>query len=243
MSKKICEIPWTKTSRLNTIEEGIRYKYFIPLSRYEYNTIENSAIEIIKHIPRCGCIFYTYVNGEINWCLGRDKLTNELSDFGGHRKLNESVLECIVREGNEESRKVFNKFNANDILNCWCLWNQHMIIVFIPVISKTKKDIREMTKLHFETKKFLNEKEINHKSYNEIIEITWLTCTQLNKILYSELETNEILYMKIKKFILSYSSIDVIESINNFLKFDDMSIITGQLNIYLNKYIPQILSA
>lgn len=232
----------SKTIRLNAIEEAIRYKNYMPIFKHDkIITNETPIHDIIKQIPRCGCIFYTYVDNEIMWCLGRDKGTKELSDFGGHRKANESVIECMVREGNEESRKVFNKFTEEDIINCWCLWNQNMIIVFIPVISKPGKDICKMTIEQFNSKKFLTEKESNNKSYNEIIEIKWLTLSEINDLLFATLK-DEVLYYKIRKFILSCSLFTSISNINDFLKYDGYiqpPYHKKTIEYYINNYIPQ----
>src|SRR5690625_1459771 len=137
---------------------------------------------LITNIQRGGVIFYTFINGILNICLGRDKDSDDLTDFGGTRRKRENPIQCAVRESNEESRRVFSVITPEQVENFFCLYSSKMLIIFVPVISSDNSDIRQLTRENFENKEFLKFNELNVKCYNEISEILWFNEAQINNL-------------------------------------------------------------
>lgn len=61
-------------------------------------------------IRRCGIIPYTIINGIKYFCFGIDTKTNNITDFAGGRKRDESFFEGAKREFNEESLGIFKGY-------------------------------------------------------------------------------------------------------------------------------------
>lgn len=94
---------------------------------------------LAKHkIPRCGVILYTIIDGELWFCLPRDKKTREAGDFGGGAKNNEYALETALRELYEESRGLF-RIDPNECKDKVALVDEHssyMTILFLPIAKE-----------------------------------------------------------------------------------------------------------
>jgi len=67
---------------------------------------------IIKRtlIRRCGIIPYTIIDGVKYFCFGIDSKTNNITDFAGGRKRNETFFDGAKREFNEESLGIFKDY-------------------------------------------------------------------------------------------------------------------------------------
>lgn len=96
------------------------------------NRIDDKWLD--ANIRRGGAVPYTVIDGTVMLCLGTDLQSGDLTDFGGSfaPKFDLSPKKCVVRELEEESLGVF-KFLVTDILNCPCVHNHNMLIVFIRV--------------------------------------------------------------------------------------------------------------
>ncbi len=134
-------------------------------------------------------------------CLGKDKKTDDITDFSGLRKKHEHPINCALREGYEESRKVFGNINESQISKFVCLYSTQMLIVFIPVISPSGTDIRQITTENFNSKHFLNEYQYDHRCYNEISEIQWFNEKELENMF--SVKSNYKMYTKVRRFIYS----------------------------------------
>lgn len=161
----------------------------------------NFSDPAIQHIPRAGLIYFTFINDELYMCLGKDKKTNDITDFSGLRKKYENPINCALREGYEESRKVFGIINENQISKFICLYSTQMLIVFVPVISPSGTDIRQITTENFNNKHFLNEYQYDHRCYNEISEIQWFNEQELENMF--SVKSNYKMYTKVRRFIYS----------------------------------------
>lgn len=179
-----------------------------PVSRGTYESSRlcrvyelNMRDSFIRNIPRAGVIFYTFINDELYLCFGRDKLSGELTDFGGRKHTNENPIHCAIREGNEESRYAFSKISAHQVQYFSCLYSSNMLIIFIPVASPNEIDIRLITSNNFNERKFLNYYQKNDRRYNEISEIVWLNESQISDI-FSNRPTLSM-FAKVRRFIYS----------------------------------------
>lgn len=155
-----------------------------------------------NRIRRGGVLFYTIMDRKLYICFGRDSKTNELTDFGGQRLDKETIVQCAVREGNEESRCSFGKIGTS-IHTYGCLYNSEMLIILIPVPSSLKKD----SVLNFEKCINLDEKAYRddgtlRRSYREMKELVWLSEEEILKNLFS-LDPQINIFTKVRRFLLS----------------------------------------
>lgn len=169
------------------------------LTRVHTLNLEDSSI---KNIPRAGVLFYTFINGKLHICFGRDASTRELTDFGGGRRNNESPIKCAIREGNEESRYAFSEIRTEQVQGFFCLYSSHMLIIFIPVASPNEMDIRKITDENFNSKQFLNKRQVRARCFNEITELVWLEESEVDNLLFSQRPTHQM-FAKVRRFIYS----------------------------------------
>jgi hypothetical protein len=155
----------------------------------------------IAKIPRGGVLFYTFIDGELQICFGRDMDSHDLTDFGGTRRKRENPVACAVREGNEESRKAFSEIKPEQVSGFFCLYSSKMLIIFVPVASPNEMDIRKITAHNFEQKKFLHPHEAEARCYNEISEIVWFNEDQIDN-LFSQRPQHQM-FAKVRRFIYS----------------------------------------
>ncbi len=155
----------------------------------------------IVNIPRAGLIYFTLINGELFVCLGLDTKSGDITDFSGLRKKHEHPVTCALREGFEESRKVFGSIQEEQVSKFVCLYNSQMLIIFVPVISPVGTDIRKVTIENFNNKSFLTDRQADYRCYNEISEIVWYGEKELENMF--SLKSNYKMYTKVRRFIYS----------------------------------------
>lgn len=85
------------------------------------------------HSERGGVILITEHNGRINYGLGTDHRTNELTDFGGKIHPFENSIAGALREFTEETLGIFVEPSIDDIQDCIVIHNEYMLIIFILV--------------------------------------------------------------------------------------------------------------
>lgn len=184
-----------------------------PIFRYESSILRKvSELDwnnpLTLFVKRSGIIYYTIKYGEVYLCFGKDKQTGELTDFGGGRRINETSIQCAVREGNEESRFVFGNLTPEAVFNYWCLYNKNMLIVFV-YVACIDDDIFRVTTENFNSGALIpnqykhvdNGKVMLNKCCDEISEIVWLSAREFNNILLN-LSTIKF-YTRVLKFIRS----------------------------------------
>jgi hypothetical protein len=182
-------------------------------SRLEYVYNLDLKDSTINQIKRGGVIFYAFVKGELFFCLGRDRRTNEITDFGGGRKEKgdraENILECAVREGNEESRQALGTLTIENIQPYLCLYNPQMLIIFIQVSADPADEIFDLTRTNFQHYTYVPREYPRGKAsmskvsecYNENSGIIWLSQYQMEDLLSEN--PSDRLFPSVRKFIIS----------------------------------------
>ena len=179
----------------------------------------------IQKINRAGIIYFSIIDGELYLCFGRDKKSGDITDFSGLKKKGETPIECALREGCEESRKVFGFINPDQVSKYICLYSTQMLIIFVPVIAPTGIDIRKLTVENFNNKSFLNARQISYPCYNEISEIIWFDSKEIENIF--SLQSNHKMYTKVRRFI--YSCRPFSENVQQMKKILSNGLITQEI--------------
>ena len=152
----------------------------------------------IKKIGRCGCLFYTFTTDQpdsLSFCFGIDTQTSELTDFAGGRKSHESILDCAIRESNEETRYAFGQLSQDDIQGLNCLYNDQMFVILVPVKGEND-DIREISLNNYnDTNIDMMDKKGNLLSqYAETSGLEWIS--------YNDMRNNmHRMYDKVRNFL------------------------------------------
>jgi hypothetical protein len=85
------------------------------------------------HSERGGVIILSNVAGRTNYGLGIDRLTNELTDFGGKIRPHENSIKGALRELQEETLGIFVTPSIEDIQDCIVVHNDYILVLFIRV--------------------------------------------------------------------------------------------------------------
>lgn len=87
-------------------------KYYDTNKKIKDTCIINGQDSKIKRtlIRRCGIIPYTIIDGIKYFCFGIDAESNNITDFAGGRKHNETFFDGAKREFNEESLGIFKDY-------------------------------------------------------------------------------------------------------------------------------------
>lgn len=106
------------------------------------------------------------------FCLGVDASSGEITDFGGgisYRK-DKTTLLGALREFAEESHGVFGTFTPEKIQNCMAIYNNAMMIIFIPTQTTESHDVI--------TQRFRNELTARSES----CDLTWLQVDDIQQL-------------------------------------------------------------
>lgn len=84
---------------------------------------------------RAGIIVYTDLPNGRKFCLGVDRTSHDLTDFGGgvSYKKDGTALIGALRELNEESLGIFGVINPEDIQSSLAIYNSSLLIIFVRV--------------------------------------------------------------------------------------------------------------
>lgn len=125
---------------------------------------------------RAGIIPYYYDPKikDIIFCMGEDRLSTELTDFGGKQNNRDrSIIRTAIREFIEETQDILH-LKVSHIKQDICLYNVESMIVFHPVNLEFYKNSIGL---------FDSIEEIN----KEISSIIWINSTEMEKLLDTEL--------------------------------------------------------
>lgn len=152
------------------------------------------------YVPRSGIVLYTILKNELYFCFGRDKVTGELTDFGGGVKKPENALSGGLREFREETREIFDL--GDDLLDCVGLIDMKIGMAML-FVSVPQSWITEGPRLFAESTAKL---VYDDPAFNEISEIVWVSRTQLfsmvhcQKIIGPMEKETKTLWGKVRKF-------------------------------------------
>jgi len=123
---------------------------FYPSKRVKYKSTRHSwpggyisCIAKVKDIDwkmrkpsRAGIIIYSKFQDKVLFCVGVDRKSKELTDFGGgvSYKLDKDALTGAIREFTEESLGVFGGLKPEELQECIAVYTQIMLIIFVPMI-------------------------------------------------------------------------------------------------------------
>lgn len=185
----------------------------------------NTKTNYARKIKRGGCIYYSFKKGKLKLCLGKHELSGDLTDFGGMKNYDEDIIQCAIREGNEETRNAFGIRKIEDVLSYPILYNINMCIIFIPVEALGEDDVVELSKCNFNKSKLFDK-----KCYQEISELIWLDEEEIMDIfsVWPKIK----LFDKVRRFIVSYFGLNCdIERIKQTLR--DYIYFKADMNNYM----------
>lgn len=130
----------------------------------------NTVCESNASIRRAGVVVYTWRNNRFWFCLGIDKKTRDLSDFGGGRKRYESPIECAYREFTEETCGVFSECvpSINTLRDSFVLVGRTNIVCWVYV----KPEWIDRAEAMFSTLRGSN--HFQHRRHLEHLGVKWL---------------------------------------------------------------------
>lgn len=174
-----------------------------------------------EYINRAGIIPFTIHNGKLYLCLGKHRRSGELTDFAGQRHNYETILECAVREANEETRYAFGELRVEDLLDrdCVCLFNNKMAVIFVYVKSMDE-NITIVSLKNFNEKTHMPSRFLNRKLpsyFEEISSLHWLDENDIMDCFSPEPKIK--LYAVVRRFLMSSDefSVDVTKMKNLLL--------------------------
>lgn len=152
------------------------------------------------NIVRAGVIPYTVTPIGVFFCLGQDRKSSDLTDFGGGVKVEDtSPIDTAIREFREESKDSFhpNCYDPTTYNDCLCLIrsthfrddkDQHMLIIFKAVSPE------QLTSSQIS---FTNQ-ELDR--LDEVECLYWCSEYQFQQIVYTSVSPLRM-YRKVKNFI------------------------------------------
>jgi len=165
-----------------------------------------------QYIMRAGIVPFTQKDGKLFFCFGKHKKSGELTDFGGRKKPHETLLQCAIREANEETKYAFGELRVQDLLNqdCICLFNNKMIIIFAYVkaqddhMENQREDIIDVSQRNFNQEVHLPSRFLHGKLphyFEEISELHWLSEEELMNCFSPEPRVK--MYAIVRRLIMS----------------------------------------
>nr|WIL05052.1 hypothetical protein pmam_13 [Pithovirus mammoth] len=138
---------------------------------------------------RAGVIVYKIYQGQLLFCMGVDRKTRELTDFGGgisYRK-DKTLVKGALREFNEESLGVFGSFEEEKVLDGVVAYNDYMAILFLHLDC----DIEEVTDRF--VKRFRAERSA------EVSSLAWMTVERFRSTLFDQ--TGNLVYERVSELL------------------------------------------
>lgn len=170
----------------------------------------------LKSQYRAGIIPYFLRNDKIYFCLGIDTEYETVTDFGGHVKLDESIINAGIREYKEESLDIFPDVTVDELMECPCLYDNNNLIMF----TRIDDDVEKYNMKFVKNIMSLNQNNISY----EVSNIVWLELEDLKNCLlgYSQLK----IYTKVYKLLADHLNI-----LEFFIRFRNTN---TQINTQIN---------
>jgi len=132
-------------------------------------------------LTRAAVVPFTISDGNLYFCFGKDSGSGDITDAGGGRKSNETVLEAGLREWTEEFRKIFGKlhtdYNSTNLFISAISEKKHKAVIFHPVSPKEIMNAPNRFRVSLVEDKF------TYKAYNELVDILWLDIRTIRDLL------------------------------------------------------------
>ena len=109
-----------------------RKDFFNKISPVIKTKVKNINLECVRP-QRAGVIIITDSINGINFGMGIDSKTHDLTDFGGgiSYKKDINVIAGALREFNEETLGIFDDLSISDISECPVIYDNWILIIFI----------------------------------------------------------------------------------------------------------------
>lgn len=98
-----------------------------------------------RNFKRAGVIPYLYTPEGTVYVLSRDRKYKTPGAFSGHVERNELPIHAALREFKEESLGSFGEFTAKQVEDCYAIYNDKELLIFIPV-ALTQEIVEETFK-------------------------------------------------------------------------------------------------
>ncbi len=141
--------------------------------------------------PMRGGVFpYTIINGECFILVGIDKVSGDITDFGGGTKLAEyeTFPECAARELAEETEGVL-MYDARFISKCKYIRSRKIGIYFVPVYAGMQETYEAIQERLTDT--------------SEMRTTKWLAWKDFCNIAFSDTPHSHTIYFRIKKLLVN----------------------------------------
>lgn len=88
----------------------------------------------LKTVTRCGVILCTCIDSTLYFCMGRDSMTGQITDFGGTyvNSKDQNPVKCALRELKEETLDTVI-LKTNNVKDSICVYNSSCLIIFYAV--------------------------------------------------------------------------------------------------------------
>lgn len=141
-----------------------------------------------KKPPRAGIIVYNFYQDKVLLCMGVDRKTKELTDFGGgiSYKLDKNAIRGAIREFTEESLGVFGEIEEKDLAECVVAYTCNMAIIFLPLACNPE----EITKL------FIS--RYSKEKVGEVSSLAWMEAKTFLTTLYKKKK----IYIRVYKLLM-----------------------------------------
>jgi 8-oxo-dGTP pyrophosphatase MutT (NUDIX family) len=170
--------------------------------------ISASTLALIR-TKRCGVLPYTRHNDKFWFMLGRHADTQDLCDFGGGVKKDETALDAGLREFHEETRDIFTGFSF-DVKNCASFINRQgtMAIIFLYIAEewfyRAPTEFQKIIPLY--------------KKHREICDVVWVHEKAMKNMLWGYKKSTDVVWSRIRVFFSYFSAVSFFETLKRSVK-------------------------
>lgn len=153
-------------------------------------TVKNLNLEHVRP-QRAGVIMYTVINGLVEFGMGLDSESHDLTDFGGsiRYKYDRNVVIGALREFEEETLGIFETITRTDVEQCLVLYDDYNLIIFIHMSVNPNNVCSAFNKKYT--------KVVEDGKNPEVCGITWLKWEEFQ----NSIKQKEIMFTRVQKFL------------------------------------------